>query len=127
MSDSEAHVGAGSEPGRASRAKSAAPVRVGRASRTRSAGPARWALIFAVSRYHSKDVKNLPYAVIDAKKLKATLEEEGWTVQIEMDLGLVETEKKMEEFAARRAQGDDIVFAFVGHGVEEPYALNPEP
>ena len=127
MSESEAHVGAGSGPGRASRAKSAAPVCGGRAIRTRSAGPTRWALIFAVSGYHSKDVKDLPYAIIDAKKLKATLEEQGWTVQIEEDLELEETKKKMEEFAARRAQGDDIMFAFVGHGVEEPYSLNPEP
>ncbi|KAJ1479057.1 hypothetical protein T484DRAFT_1959761 [Baffinella frigidus] len=90
----------------------------GGASR-KSAGRARSALIVAVSSYASDNVSNLANTIIDAAKLQGALFKLGWSVEMALELGLEQAEKKVEEFAGRGAKGDDdCLFAFVGHGVE---------
>ncbi|KAJ1479039.1 hypothetical protein T484DRAFT_1815734 [Baffinella frigidus] len=78
------------------------------------------ALVLSVSGHENNTVSNLYNPDIDAAKLKATLLKlGGWTVQMVADRGLEQTKKKIKEFAALRARGDDdCLFAFVGHGIE---------
>ena len=84
-----------------------------------SAGRAKFALIVAVSKYASNNLNDIPGAIIDAKKLEATLVKLGWKVKMALGLPLEQAREKIEEFAGLNAKGDhDCLVSFVGHGIE---------
>ncbi|KAJ1479050.1 armadillo-type protein [Baffinella frigidus] len=97
-------------------------VRAKSGGRAQSKGRPRYALIVAVSEQSPqsrKNFKDLDNTDIDAAKLKAELLKMGWTVHMAVNLGLVQTKKKIKEFAGRYAKGDaDCLFVFTGHGIE---------
>jgi hypothetical protein len=79
----------------------------------------RSALIVAVSEYECDNVANLTNPIIDAAKLKAVLDQLGWHVEMAVDLGLRDMERKIKKFADGKATGEsDCLLAFVGHGIE---------
>ena len=88
-------------------------------SRVQSAGRQKCALILAVSEYvHQKPLRS---AISDARTLQGTLmKQDGWSVEPVLNRGLETTEKmkKTIENLANDHGDDDVMFVFIGHGVE---------
>jgi hypothetical protein len=95
-----------------------------------AAAPARWAMVVGVDRYDSPDIRGLQCAGADANALAATLSQYAG---IDRDhIILLSSDQKgrykptstnvlgwFEALKARVRPGDDFIFYFSGHGIDE--------
>ena len=79
----------------------------------------RRALIIAVKKYDCEKIPDLANAIQDGAKLEGKLQQLGWEVELETNLGRADAWTKISEFVKSvEDNADACLFAFVGHGIE---------
>lgn len=76
----------------------------------------RKALVFGNDSY--RDVPELRNARSDARAMSAALLDLGYAVCMHLDLGEREMKKAIRDFITNVSGGDEVLFFFVGHGVQ---------
>jgi hypothetical protein len=79
--------------------------------------PIRMALVMGNAAYPSASAR-LPRAIADTRAVADELRRSRFEVDLKLDLGKVEMRSAIDAFANRIQKGADVLFYFVGYGIE---------